>query len=224
MDTSCKSKGNSLTAPVDRDRYRWCWRAIRPFAWALILIVAACGGSGSSPTPENVHPDSATGVAAPVDDGDTIADEELRWGHPQLLAVDVPAVYLEEWSWADNQQQCALIAPASLGAGADAAPRAAAFAGGWAVAYDLPGQRSAFGVAGTGSTTSGEIFAGWTNRRDWADGSFAEYGPEGGEGPNQLAYLRVAGQDCLYNVWSRLGVEHLELLLDQLRRVQVGEG
>ena len=65
----------------------------------------------------------------------------------------------------------------------------------WGVAYDMPDLRSAFGVAGAGVTTSGDIFSGWTNRRDWPDGSFVEYGPEGGNGPNQLAYLRVAGQD-----------------------------
>jgi hypothetical protein len=42
-------------------------------------------------------------------------------------------------------------------------------------------------------------------------------GPEGGTGPNQLAYLRIAGQGCLYNVWSRLGTTHLESLLGSIR-------
>ena len=42
---------------------------------------------------------------------------------------------------------------------------------------------------------------------------------EGGSGPNQLAYLTIPGQGCLYNVWSRLGVDHLEYLLGQLRFV-----
>ena len=32
-----------------------------------------------------------------------------------------------------------------------------------------------------------------------------------------LAYLRVEGQDCLYNIWSRLGREHLEELIHELR-------
>ena len=31
---------------------------------------------------------------------------------------------------------------------------------------------------------------------------------------------RIAGQGCLYNVWSRLGVPHLEYLLGQLRYVE----
>ncbi|HEY5610921.1 MAG TPA: hypothetical protein VIL97_06930 [Thermoanaerobaculia bacterium] len=34
------------------------------------------------------------------------------------------------------------------------------------------------------------------------------------------AYLRIAGQQCLYNLWSRLGRDHLELLLDELRLVR----
>ena len=53
-----------------------------------------------------------------------------------------------------------------------------------------------------------------------ADGSTAGYGPEGGTGPAQLAYLRIAGQGCLYNVWSRLGRAHLEQLLGALRFVR----
>ena len=54
----------------------------------------------------------------------------------------------------------------------------------------------------------------------WADGSRAGYGPEGGQGPNQLAYLTISGRDCLYNVWSRIGIEHLEQLLAELRFVR----
>lgn len=42
-------------------------------------------------------------------------------------------------------------------------------------------------------------------------------------GPNQLAYLRIPGQDCLYNVWSALGRMHLEQLLAALRFVRVPE-
>lgn len=142
------------------------------------------------------------------------------WSKPTLGRTAVPAVYLEQWNRAANRATCAVVAPASLGAGADATPRAATFSGGWAVAYDTPGLRSAFGVAGTGSRATDETYAGWTNHRQWSDGSRADYGPEGGTGPNQLAYLRIAGEGCLYNVWSRLGREHLELLLSELRRVQ----
>ena len=134
----------------------------------------------------------------------------------------MPAVYLAEWGKAENRATCALIAPSSLGEGAAATPRSAYFGGGWAVSYDMPGQpgvRSAFGVAGTGSAAADPSYDEWPFRRRWADGSSAGYGPEGGSGPNLLAYLRVSGQRCLYNVWSRLGRAHLEHLLDSLRFV-----
>jgi hypothetical protein len=74
-------------------------------------------------------------------------------------------------------------------------------------------------VAGTGSRAEDPAYDEWPHRRSWADGSTAGYGPEGGTGPNQLAYLRIAGEGCLYNVWSRLGVEHLEAVLEGLRRI-----
>jgi hypothetical protein len=192
--------------------------------------LAACGGGrsaedtiGSDPALRDTSADADTlAGASPVDTtGEGSQPTESRWGYPALAANEVPSAYLEEWAKAENRATCAPIAPAALGAGEGATPRAATFSGGWAVAYDLPDRRSAFGVAGAGSTTSGDIYSEWTNRRDWPDGSFAEYGPEGGQGPNQLAYLRVTGQDCLYNIWSRMGRAHLELLLDQLRRVTV---
>ncbi|HEV2149721.1 MAG TPA: hypothetical protein VGR37_20140 [Longimicrobiaceae bacterium] len=133
----------------------------------------------------------------------------------------MPGVYVAEWRRAENRATCALIAPASLGPHGAARPRAANFGGGWGVAYDLPDLRSAFGVAGAGVSASGPSYSGWPHRREWSDGSTAGYGPEGGTGPRQLAYLRIPGQDCLYNVWSHLGREHLEQLLAELRFVRV---
>ena len=146
------------------------------------------------------------------------SDPPAPWSAPPLKTV--PEVYRTEWRRAENRNDCALVAFASLGDGAGATPRRASFAGGWAVAYDTPSVRSAFGVAGTGSKASDPAYSDWPYQKTWSDGSSAGYGPEGGTGPNQLAYLRIAGQGCLYNVWSRLGREHLEHLLDQLRRVE----
>lgn len=142
------------------------------------------------------------------------------WRNRPLAAGAVPAVYHTQWQKAENRATCALIAPRSLGSGEGASPRAANFAGGWAVAYDLPNTRSAFGVAGAGVKAGDPSYDDWPYAHEWGDGSVVEYGPEGGEGPNQLAYLRIAGQDCLYNVWSRLGKEHLEELIRSLRLVQ----
>lgn len=142
------------------------------------------------------------------------------WRNPPLSAGSVPPVYVQVWEKAENRVDCALIAPRSLGIGEGAAPRAATFSGGWGVAYDQPNLRSAFGVAGAGVAAGDPSYDKWPYVQQWDDGSKAEYGPEGGSGPNQLAYVRIQGQQCLYNVWSRLGREHLELLISELRLVR----
>lgn len=142
------------------------------------------------------------------------------WREGKLHRDQVPAVYFQQWEKAANRAECALIVPRSLGEGAAATARAANFSGGWAVAYDLPDLRSAFGVAGAGVKASDPSYDEWPYVQQWDDGSRAEYGPEGGTGPNQLAYLRIEGQRCLYNIWSRLGRAHLELLLSELRQVE----
>lgn len=134
-------------------------------------------------------------------------------------SISAPPIYAAAWQSAENRATCRLVAPLALGEGAGATARAATFSGGWAVAYDNGGMRSAFGVAGTGANATDSIYRDWPRTRRWSDGSTVGYGPEGGTGPNQLAYLRIAGQRCLYNVWSRLGITHLEYLLDQLRFV-----
>lgn len=151
----------------------------------------------------------------------TLLPRTAPWRNEPLPRDTVAAVYAEQWRKAENRDHCALIAPRSVGdAASGATPRAANFAGGWAVAYDLPNLRSAFGVAGAGVRTGDPSYDKWPYVYEWGDGSKVEYGLEGGEGPNHLAYLRIEGQDCLYNVWSRLGREHLELLLRELRFVK----
>lgn len=172
-----------------------------------LFLFAACATAPTTPapTPPSTHPLPTT----------------TPWSAAPLARTDVPAVYAQQWQKAGNRATCALIAPRSVGdEGATAKPRAATFSGGWAVAYDLPDLRSAFGVAGTGATVAGPTYKGWPDSHIWPDGSKVSYGPEGGTGPNQLAYLEIAGQGCLYNVWSRLGKEHLEELLRELRYVQ----
>lgn len=136
------------------------------------------------------------------------------------LLTDAPAVYLEQWSRAENRESCGLLAFRGTG-GLDrpVEPRPASFAGGWGVAYDAAGLRSAFGIAGTGVEPGPDTYDDWPHRIEWADGSSAGYGPEGGQGPRQLAYLRLAGQRCLYNIWSAVSVDHLERLLAELRFV-----
>ena len=174
------------------------------FRLAFFLASLACASSAAR---EPAAPPVAQAPAAP-------------WSAAPLPQAEVPAVYRTEWQRAENRRTCALLVPATLGDSAGAMPRAAMFSGGWAVAYDRGSMRSAFGIAGSGTTPDSTTYDAWPHKIRWADGSSAGYGPEGGTGPNQLAYLRVAGQRCLYNVWSRLGVAHLEHLLSQLRFVQ----
>ncbi|AZI35801.1 hypothetical protein NT2_10_00800 [Caenibius tardaugens NBRC 16725] len=143
-----------------------------------------------------------------------------------------------EWSKAENRKDCApIVFTNSGGAGVNA--RAAEYSGGWAVAYDLPGMRSAFGVAGSGlldgdgddmRAKERQLRAQWPYFRmlsDLPQPSFAGYGVQGakaypadnpgGTGLDSLAYVQISGQKCLYNVWSKLGREHLETLLVSLR-------
>lgn len=143
-----------------------------------------------------------------------------------------------EWSKAENRKDCAPIVFTNSGA-AGVNARAAEFSGGWAVAYDLPGMRSAFGVAGSGllddddddmQAKERQLRAQWPHFRmlsELPQPAFAGYGVQGakaypadnpgGTGLDSLAYVRVSGQKCLYNVWSKLGREHLETLLASLR-------
>jgi hypothetical protein len=185
-------------------------------ATLLLALAAAAGCSAARTAPQS------DGQPAPSPPAETPLPA-APWRQPPLASADVPGVYLAQWRAAANRGTCAPLAPASLGAQASAQPRAATFSGGWAVAYDLPGRRSAFGVAGTGSRASDPSYSAWPHHLRWADGSTAGYGPEGGTGTKQLAYLRIAGQDCLYNVWSELGREHLEQLLSRLRFVSVAQ-
>ena len=173
-----------------------------------LLIVVLASASHCTPARPQPQPDPDRIPPAP-------------WSRPTLSRSRIPAVYVTQWRQADNRISCALLAFASLGAGSGATSRAATFSGGWAVAFDMPGERSAFGIAGSGSKATDPAYSDWPHSLEWSDGSTAGYGPEGGTGPNQLAYLRVKGQTCLYNVWSRLGVSHLEFLLRQLRYVDL---
>jgi hypothetical protein len=201
----------------------------------LVLLV---GCDRPAPTPAAERTDS---VAAPVatpapiattapveadsveDDGEGEPEptppeyDPAPWSAAPLALADVPPVYPQQWRKADNRATCAMLAPtAAIG---DAKPRAATFSGGWAVAYDEPGLRSAFGVAGTGLAADAGTFDGWDDSIAWADGSTASWGPEGGTGPDFLAYVQVAGQGCLYNVWSKHGSAHLVEVLESLRFV-----
>jgi len=157
------------------------------------------------------------------------------WGGAAVPAsTQDAAVVLNEWQKADNRNACAPLAFASTG-GLNGTPRRRYFGGGWGVSYDLPNKRDSFGVAGTGGEpeTDAERLAEvkrWPFQMYFNDGSLVGYGLSGrgsysqsnpnGIGEDSLAYLYISGQRCMYNVWSHISRDHLELLIGQLRRVK----
>lgn len=147
------------------------------------------------------------------------------------------ALVLHEWRRSKSPKQCGPLAFKQTG-DPSARVRRAEFSGGWGVAYDTPSIRSAYGVAGPGvigtdslgpAQQRARLARQWPLRREleqFPRPSFAGYGVEGagaypkdnpdGRSLNSLAYVRVRGQACTYNVWSRLGRAHLEFLLENL--------
>ena len=181
------------------------------FVILSMVCLTACGSVQHYPNKSVVHEDS---VSAP---------ETLK-AAPWALSISrdvIAPVFLSEWNQAKNRSNCALLALSNRSEAhmLGAKPRRANFAGGWAVAYDMPNLRSAYGIAGTGTLANSNNTYTWPHYKQWSDGSRMGYGLEGGEGPDYLAYLSVKGQSCLYNVWSRLGEEHLLRIINNLRRV-----
>jgi hypothetical protein len=192
-----------------------CLRNLQRVGMVAVLVL---GCRPAETAPERAAAAPPPGTPAP-------ALPSAPWSGPPLALAEVPAVYVTQWRQAENRQQCALVVLLSPPYHDQATPRAASFAGGWGVAYDMPGLRSAFGIAGAGvDADAPDIYSDWPYHLEWSDGSTAGYGPEGGIGTKQLAYLTLAGERCLYNVWSWFGPEHLEQLLGAVRRVQGVEG
>lgn len=177
-------------------------------AIVLLTAAAACGGAAETGPPANPSPGAPPAESLPP----------APWNAAPVAPGSVSGLYMDAWRAAENRSECALIALTDVRS--DATPRQATFAGGWGIAYDLPNQRSAFGIAGTGTSPTPDTYDEWPHYRQWADGSAVGYGPEGGSGPNQLGYLTIWNENCLYNVWSRLGIEHLESLFPTIRRVR----
>lgn len=179
---------------------------------AVLALAASCARPAGAPS---LPPARDTGAGA-------APDARAPWGAAPLDSASVPVIYHAVWRRAENRAACALLAPARLDPALqrESTSRAATFSGGWAVAYDTPQLRSAFGVAGAGVSAWGAgVYDDWPHRLAWSDGSRAGYGPEDASGTNWLAYVRIPGQDCLYNVWSRRGRAHLEELIASLRFV-----
>ena len=180
-------------------------------AFAAALVFASCT---SAPRP--------SGPPAPP------------WSENAIARGETRNFVLQEWAKAENRATCSALGFASLGEGAGAKPRPANFSGGWAVAYDKAGEsgveangqfcadcgRGTFGIAGTGAEASGATAPDGAEIIEWSDGSRASLFLQGGTGPGHLAYVTVRGERCLYNVWTYLGMEHLQFLVQSLRYVE----
>lgn len=181
------------------------------------------GDAGASETPERAAPADPARPATP------------NWAGARLAPSNVPEVFTKAWRRARNHARCALLVPSTLAEGEGGSPRGEPNAHGWSVAYDLPSGpgaardgttcttcgRSAFGIRGVAV----EVAARFPLRRSWSDGSQADYGREGGDDSSvprpYVAHLHVEGQDCTYELWSHLGRDHLEHLMEHLQMVDV---
>ena len=211
-------------------------------ALVIALLVAASCAPEQPRRPEQETQANEADSAAPAPPPPTAPTGPPADAQPDPLIGEERA--LAEWRKAANRESCAPLALASDG-GVPARDRRAEFSSGWAVAFDSPTVRSLYGFAGTGLLPEdahtdhayevGVIRRQWPHGRASAglpEGSFAGYGLEGakayssanpqGRGQHSLAYLRIPGQSCLYNVWSRVSRAHLETLLDSLRLVGGG--
>lgn len=157
------------------------------------------------------------------------------WSDTPLDSDAVPAPLLRAWAHAANRAQCAPLAPSALGAGEGARARTSELEGGWAVEFDrrgMPGLgadgepcarcgRAVFGIAGTNLTAEDLAGEGDSVTPSFADGSQLLLEPPAEGEQVAAASLTVRGQDCVYQVWSFLGAEHVRELVSSLRLVSV---
>ena len=215
----------------------------------MALLASSCGPRADAPNRNGMGRDAASldtaanapSPPSPATSAPTEADNRSIAGRPPVTLVPLlgEKVVRAQWRKAANRARCAPLGLRS-DARARGVPRPATFSGGWAVAFDQPDRRSAYGFAGVGALPDDrldfavlvdQLATKWPYIRRWdagdnlPAGSAAGYGLEGfkdyppgssGYGQQSVAYLRIPRQQCLYNIWSRLGRDHLELLLGEL--------
>src|SRR5690606_19696020 len=106
---------------------------MKPFILVPAVALAACVQPGLDPQPATSPTASTPSTTMPSVPPPFVAAELVR----------------QQWAKAENKARCAPVAFTDTG-NAGGTARAATFSGGWAVAFDLPGTRSAYGVAGPG--------------------------------------------------------------------------
>lgn len=180
-------------------------------------------------TESNRPADQPDAHIPPFGQAGTSSKVQASWRKPAIAKSATDAIYVQEWGKSKSKAACPILAlPTTAGAHLQGhSGRRANFSGGWGVAYDLPKQRSAYGVANVGVSEPVGPSSMWQDYTLYDDGTELTYGREGGN-PNGkwLAYLTLgkqyspAAQPCLYNIWSQQSIGHLEQLLSELRIVK----
>jgi hypothetical protein len=198
----------------------------------LIIFLVGCGSAAVS-TP--AVSSASTLASAPASEASL---PDAPWQRERIAQTTVPAELVDAWQRSDNRDWCAPVAPQAL---AGSSARRADYEGGWAIEFDregLPGVarngqacescgRGAFGVAGTAVRVDDEDPT-EAEERAFRDGSRVrletQYDEESAESPTaNVATIKIAGQDCVYQVWSFVGEDHLEELIQTLRFVNATE-
>lgn len=218
-------------------------RFVSPATLAAFTLLA-CGASALSPsTRGSVTPlPSVATPAAPVasatlaEPAPSAALPAAPWTDAPLSPQEVPPSLLAAWRRADNRAWCAPVAPRALRGDMDARlRRGTKVDGGWSVEFDRAGApglapdghscprcgRGTFGIVGA-ALTPDEAFGPELVALSFQDGSRMTIERPAAEGEPASATLAIAGQGCVYQVWSFLGEEHLRGLIDALRFVETG--
>jgi hypothetical protein len=159
------------------------------------------------------------------------------WAAERLETTAVPDALIASWRDAENRAWCAPVAPSAIDG---AIARAGEIYGGWSVEFDHAGSpgvrpngstcprcgRAAFGIVGTAMTPEDAVDpdAVVEPAPTFNDGSRAEIAAAASRSEAASATIVVAGQGCVYQVWSFLGEEHLRGLVDSLRLVAIAPG
>ena len=150
---------------------------------------------------------------------------QAPWSAKKVNRSAVPPAYVAAWERARNRAECALLFPLDGGSalgGAKATDGKTPDDHGWDIF--LTGEAGTVEVLGLfekSSQADGPTFT-----RSWADGSVAKYGADLGKAAPGMddansspfeAVLTLPDQDCAYRIYTTLGKDHLEFVIDRLR-------
>jgi hypothetical protein len=206
-------------------------------ATAMNEVVSAPATTGSS-APEVVSNELALAPSAEATPVvvDLATLPPAPWSAAPIAASEAPRQLLSAWENAENRDSCRPLATRSLGRATGARARTSELSGGWLVEFDRPGLpgidrqgnecdtcgRSVFGIAGTSMQPDALLGPdGDTLAPSYSDGSHAQVEVTDADGESVASVtFTVNGQDCVYEVWSLLGPDHLAELVDGLRFVE----